>query len=258
MDLAPNHCHVDRRHCDNVGFRWDHSCDRRYRLLLAIRCIKLVDGQAPFPRIDQCDKKALDKNWLHVKVNTSGDHLQPVVFNNFPGFQIAALSWLMHPDSSICPAVFTPVHKEVKNVAYLDEKIRDQVTQFFQDLKDSVTIQIYPGPEAETAQVFTDLANEVADLSDLVMVSQTSEAPVLEPGHPGNEPISGPIANLLDNQGRATGIRFVGIPSGHEFGAFLEDIKAVSTHTVNLTDKAKEALAQLTQPVHIQVFTTPT
>lgn len=143
-------------------------------------------------------------------------------------------------------------------MAYLDDKIRDQVTQFFQDLKDSVTIQIYPGPEGETAQVFADLANEVADLSDLIMVSQTADAPVLEPGHAGDETISGPIATLLDSQGHATGIRFVGIPSGHEFGAFLEDIKAVSTREVNLSDKAKEALAQITQPVHIQVFTTPT
>ncbi|OLZ08092.1 hypothetical protein [Sulfobacillus thermosulfidooxidans] len=143
-------------------------------------------------------------------------------------------------------------------MAYLDDKIRGQVSQFFQDLKDSVTIQIYPGPNDELSQVFIDLANEVADLSDLVMVTQTTEAPALEPGHPGDEAISGPIANLLDNNGNPTGIRFVGIPSGHEFGAFLEDIKAVSTHQVALSDKAKEALAQIKEPVHIQVFTTPT
>jgi alkyl hydroperoxide reductase subunit AhpF len=90
------------------------------------------------------------------------------------------------------------------------------------------------------------------------MVSQTADAPVLEPGHPGDEKISGPIASLLDSHGNATGIRFIGIPSGHEFGAFLEDIKAVSTHEVALSDQAKEALSQITHPVHIQVFTTPT
>ncbi len=143
-------------------------------------------------------------------------------------------------------------------MAYLDEKIRGQVSQFLQDLQDSVTIQIYPGPNPELSQVFLDLSNEVADLSDLIMVAQIAEAPPLEPGHSGTESASGPIATLLDNQGHPTGIRFVGIPSGHEFGAFLEGIKAVSTHEAQLSDQAKQALAHITSPVHIQVFTTPT
>ncbi len=143
-------------------------------------------------------------------------------------------------------------------MAYLDDKIRGQVTEFFQDLKDTVTVQIYPGPSEETAQVFTDLANEVADLSDLIMVTRTTNVPVLEPGHPGDETISGPVANLLDHQGKETGIRFIGIPSGHEFGAFLEDLKAVSTHQSGLSEKAKQALDAISHPVHIQVFTTPT
>ncbi len=143
-------------------------------------------------------------------------------------------------------------------MAYLDEKISQQVSQFFQDLKDPVTVQIFPGPESELSEVFIDLANEVADLSDLVMVTQTTEVPPLEPGHLGDEKISGPIAVLLDNQGNNTGIRFVGIPSGHEFGAFLEDIKAVSTHHIGLSEEGKQALSQIQKPVHIQVFTTPT
>ncbi|HBQ93904.1 MAG: hypothetical protein M1294_14095 [Firmicutes bacterium] len=143
-------------------------------------------------------------------------------------------------------------------MAYLDEKIRGQVSQFFQDLKDPVTIQIFPGPNSELSQVFIELSNEVADLSDLVMVTQTTEVPPLEPGHSGDENISGPIAMLLDNSGHPTGIRFVGIPSGHEFGAFLEDIKAVSTHHVGLSEEGQQALSQIQQPVHIQVFTTPT
>lgn len=143
-------------------------------------------------------------------------------------------------------------------MSLLDTKVSGQVTEFFKALQNPVTIEIYSGPDAEAAKVMADLINEVADLSDLVMVTTTSVAPVLEPGHPGPEGITGPIAEILDHTGQRTGVRFVGLPSGHEFGAFLEAIKAVSTNTPNLSQYAMETLARIQSPLHIQVFTTPT
>ncbi|PSR32356.1 MAG: hypothetical protein C7B46_14815 [Sulfobacillus benefaciens] len=143
-------------------------------------------------------------------------------------------------------------------MALLDNQVSQQVSQFFQSMQDSVTIEFFAGPEAEMAETFSELINEVADLSDLVMVKTTDTAPILEPGHGGNETITGPVAELLDNTGRHTGVRFLGIPSGHEFGAFLEALKAVSTHTSTLSEKAREQLATIQNPLHIQVFTTPT
>ncbi|MHB1610784.1 MAG: hypothetical protein ACYCT0_03740 [Sulfobacillus sp.] len=143
-------------------------------------------------------------------------------------------------------------------MALLDSQVSQQVSQFFDGMQDAVTVEFYAGPEAEMAETFNELINEVADLSDLVMVKTTEKAPMLEPGHGGNETITGPVAELLDNTGNRTGVRFLGIPSGHEFGAFLEALKAVSTHTSGLSDQAREALATISKPLHIQVFTTPT
>lgn len=143
-------------------------------------------------------------------------------------------------------------------MALLDSQVSSQVKDLFQGLKDPVVLEWYRGPDANTAKTFEDLMNEVADLSDLIMVQEGSEEPLLEPGHPGNETATGPIGELLDKDGHHTGIRFVGIPSGHEFGALLEAIKAVSTHTSGLSAAAEASLATLQKPVHIQVFTTPT
>jgi len=54
------------------------------------------------------------------------------------------------------------------------------------------------------------------------------------------------------------GIRFYGIPSGYEFSSLFEDIIDVSRGESGLLEPTKKALAQLKEPVHIQVFVTPT
>jgi glutaredoxin-like protein len=54
------------------------------------------------------------------------------------------------------------------------------------------------------------------------------------------------------------GVRFFGIPSGYEFTSLIEDIITVSQGDSGLSAATREAIAQITEPVHIQVFVTPT
>jgi glutaredoxin-like protein len=54
------------------------------------------------------------------------------------------------------------------------------------------------------------------------------------------------------------GIRFYGIPLGYEFVPFLEAIKDVSRGNTDLLPETRAALAEVREPVHLQVFTTPT
>jgi len=54
------------------------------------------------------------------------------------------------------------------------------------------------------------------------------------------------------------GVRFYGIPSGYEFTSLIEDIIDVSKGESGLSAKTKEKVAAIDQPVHIQVFVTPT
>jgi len=53
------------------------------------------------------------------------------------------------------------------------------------------------------------------------------------------------------------GIRLYGMPSGYEFSTLIEDIIDLGTGTISLAPATKDALAQLAEPVHIQVFVTP-
>lgn len=57
---------------------------------------------------------------------------------------------------------------------------------------------------------------------------------------------------------RDYGIRYYGVPAGYEFAALIGDILDVSAGESGLTASTKQALQQLTQPLHLQVFTTPT
>src|SRR5512142_2649720 len=54
------------------------------------------------------------------------------------------------------------------------------------------------------------------------------------------------------------GIRFAGIPSGHEFGTLINDILLVSGRDSGLSEKTREYLRSLNKPLLLQVFVTPT
>jgi len=64
-------------------------------------------------------------------------------------------------------------------------------------------------------------------------------------------------ATVIRN-GKDHGIRFFGLPAGYEFAALLDAILVVSQGDSGLQPASREKLAKLTQPLHLQVFTTPT
>ncbi len=54
------------------------------------------------------------------------------------------------------------------------------------------------------------------------------------------------------------GLRFYGVPSGYEFMTLVGDILDVSRGESGLTEESKMLLTKVKEPVHFQVFTTPT
>ena len=54
------------------------------------------------------------------------------------------------------------------------------------------------------------------------------------------------------------GIRYKGIPAGHWFSSLINDLVLVSQRDSNLSPETRKFLKELTQPVHLQVFVTPT
>jgi len=54
------------------------------------------------------------------------------------------------------------------------------------------------------------------------------------------------------------GVRFYGIPSGYEFASLVEAVVAVSRGSARLSEATLAALAEIEEPINIQVFVTPT
>lgn len=54
------------------------------------------------------------------------------------------------------------------------------------------------------------------------------------------------------------GIRFYGLPGGYEFVNLLDAVLAVSQGDSGVSDSSREKLKTLSQPIHLEVFVTPT
>jgi alkyl hydroperoxide reductase subunit AhpF len=54
------------------------------------------------------------------------------------------------------------------------------------------------------------------------------------------------------------GIRYAGIPAGHEFSSLIQGLILVSGRDSGLSQQTRDYLSKLTMPVFLQVFVTPT
>jgi alkyl hydroperoxide reductase subunit AhpF len=53
-------------------------------------------------------------------------------------------------------------------------------------------------------------------------------------------------------------VRYFGAPTGHEFPNLIRDIAAVSRRETGLSEATRTAIGAIPEPIHLQVFVTPT
>lgn len=143
----------------------------------------------------------------------------------------------------------------------LDEAIVSQVKQVFAALKEPVEI-LYFGKQSdcEYCDDTLQLVQEVVALDDKLSLSvydlekdrQVAQQYRVDKA-PGLVLVGRDGDQLVDY-----GIRFAGIPSGHEFGSLIHDLVLVSGRDSGLSDQTRAFLKGLNQPVLLQVFVTPT
>lgn len=104
---------------------------------------------------------------------------------------------------------------------------------------------------AETRQVLEELAALSDKLSLEVYDFILDKERVAEYG------VNKAPATVIRN-GKDYGIRYYGMPAGYEFSTVLDAILDVSRGDSGLEAESKEKLSRLSQPVHIEVFVTPT
>ena len=124
----------------------------------------------------------------------------------------------------------------------LETSILNQVRSVFQNLEAQYTFHITCHPRHESAQELTELLKDVAGCSDKLSCEVTeTEEPKLE-------------FSLLKN-GKETGVKFRGIPNGHEFTSLLLAILNADGKGKNLPDEAiRRRIQALKGPISLQTY----
>ena len=138
----------------------------------------------------------------------------------------------------------------------LDKEIADQIKQELADLAGPVRLVMFTQEfECQYCAETRQLVEEVAALSGQLtaevydFVTDKEKAEKL-----GVDKI--PAVAVIGAEDY--GVRFYGIPSGYEFTSLLHAIKLVAAGKPELSEETLQALAEIAEPVHMQVFVTPT
>ncbi len=138
----------------------------------------------------------------------------------------------------------------------LNEEVKEQVKQQLADVAGSVRLVMFTQEfECQYCSETRQLVEEVAELSEQVtaeiydFVADEDKAEEL-----GIDKI--PAIAVIGEEDY--GIRFYGIPSGYEFTSLLEAIHTAGRGEPDLREETIDFLSTLDEPVHIQVFVTPT
>jgi len=143
----------------------------------------------------------------------------------------------------------------------LDDNITQQVREVFQGLKYPVHILFFGRKHGcEYCEETQQLLEEVVALSDKLSLSLYDlDADADVAAHYQVDKAPGiVIAAREGDQITDLGIRYAGIPAGHEFTSLIQDILIVSGRDSGLSKATREFLQSLDKPVHLQVFVTPT
>lgn len=148
----------------------------------------------------------------------------------------------------------------------ISQQDQDYIRNFFAEkLTGDVTIELFTErrspivvlgrEECQYCEETKQLLEEVAALSDridLVVHDVKDEPDVMAERGVGQIP-----AILFKGQAKGT-MRYFGIPAGNEFRNLIDGIVEVGNGESGLAEPTKEALAELKEDVHLQVFVTPT
>ena len=147
------------------------------------------------------------------------------------------------------------------NTRLLNEDIQAQVKSALENMKEPVDVLFFgTKEECEYCGDTLQLVSEVAELSENISISvfDLDDNPDIAREYNINKTPGLVIAGRDTDQSLDYGVRFAGIPSGHEFSSFIEALILVSGRDSGLSDESRRQLKGLKNPVLLQVFVTPT
>jgi len=144
----------------------------------------------------------------------------------------------------------------------LNEQISKQVRELF-DAQLVHPVEIFYFSKDESCLSCEDsqqLLEEVVAISDKLHLStykSITDSPLSHP--PNSNLMPGFVITGRDGDKYLDfGLIFAGVPSGYEFSSLIQGIILASKRDSGLKPEIREALRDLTEPVNLKVFVTPT
>ncbi|MBN1231054.1 MAG: thioredoxin family protein [Anaerolineales bacterium] len=143
----------------------------------------------------------------------------------------------------------------------LSEDVVSQVNQVFEDLEGNVEVLFFQKIDGcsycDTTRQLLEEVSGISEKLSLTVYDLDENKDVAEKYNVDKAP-GIVLLKKEDNESVDYGVRFSGAPTGHEFTTLIYDLINVSKGKTELSDDTKDYLKNLTEPVHMMVFVTPT
>jgi len=143
----------------------------------------------------------------------------------------------------------------------LNDDITGQIQQVFANLRDPVDVLFFGKKTGcEYCDETLSLVGEVTGLTDKLglQVYDIDDDQALAQQYKVDKAPGLVLVGRDGDQILDYGVRYAGIPSGHEFSSLIHDLVLISGRDSGLGEDTRRFLEGLTQPVLLQVFVTPT
>jgi glutaredoxin-like protein len=139
---------------------------------------------------------------------------------------------------------------------FFNDEIRKQITQILEQMVRPITIKLFIDEKGcqtcnETKQLLTEF-KETNSKINLQILDKNQ--------HPKEAEKYGitliPSFVMLNDLGEYKGVKFNGIPAGHEINSFISALIEMSGHPLKVPQVALDRIAKINKPVNIKVFVT--
>jgi glutaredoxin-like protein len=141
-------------------------------------------------------------------------------------------------------------------LAVLKASEREYVTKVFGLVKNDVKILFfYDEHESQSSKQTREILEEIAAISDKIDLTSydlIKDIKIADSYGIDKTPATVIVAT------RDTGVRYYGVPSGYLVSSLIEDVVQISKDDSELLDVSKQKLAEIRQPLKLQVFVSST
>ena len=137
-----------------------------------------------------------------------------------------------------------------------NEEVKSQLKEIFNDLGGDVTIALFTKEgECPSCEETTSYMEEVEELSDLIHLKKYDISKDSDLAREYNVTMV-PSIVLLNKDGKYEGVKFNGIPAGHEINSFIPALLEVSGRVSEVPKELEERIKKIDKPTNIKVFVT--